>query len=121
MVRPSSRWNATATGWTVMVFRFLQAPLSADLSYATGEKAELIGKPSPDFFQAAIMDIGAEPGNLLMVGDDIRSDIGGAKRIGMRAALVKTGKFRDEQLKDADIMPDYLINSVADIPRLLDL
>jgi ribonucleotide monophosphatase NagD (HAD superfamily) len=56
-----------------------------------------------------------------MVGDDIRSDIGGAKRIGMRTALVKTGKFRNEQLKDADIMPDYLINSVADIPRLLDL
>lgn len=34
-----------------------------------------------------------------MIGDDIRQDVGGAMAIGMRAALVQTGRYRagDEQ------------------------
>jgi ribonucleotide monophosphatase NagD (HAD superfamily) len=54
-----------------------------------------------------------------MVGDDIESDIAGAKRVGMRAVLVRTGKFRPAALDEADPQPDAVIDSVADLPDWL--
>jgi ribonucleotide monophosphatase NagD (HAD superfamily) len=33
--------------------------------------------------------------------------------------LVRTGKFRDEDLRASAIKPDAVIDSFADIPRLL--
>ena len=50
-----------------------------------------------------------------MIGDDIFSDIGGAKSNNIKAIQVKTGKY---QLKDESqeiIQPDYRINSIADL------
>ena len=41
-----------------------------------------------------------------MVGDDIEADIGGAKAAGLRAVLVRTGKFREDSLAAADAKPD---------------
>jgi ribonucleotide monophosphatase NagD (HAD superfamily) len=51
-----------------------------------------------------------------MIGDDIEADIGGAQAAGLKAALVKTGKFRARDL-DRDIRPEILLGSVADLPR----
>jgi hypothetical protein len=56
------------------------------------------------------------PEQLLMIGDDIEADIGGAQAAGLRAALVKTGKFRATDL-DTDVRPEILLNSVGDLPR----
>jgi ribonucleotide monophosphatase NagD (HAD superfamily) len=56
-----------------------------------------------------------------MVGDDIGGDIGGANNVGMQSILVKTGKYREEGLKHSEITPDFIINSVADLPELLQL
>jgi ribonucleotide monophosphatase NagD (HAD superfamily) len=54
-----------------------------------------------------------------MVGDDVEADIGGAKAIGMRGILVRTGKFREETLRDADPQPDAVVDSIADVPAYL--
>jgi inorganic pyrophosphatase len=55
----------------------------------------------------------------MMIGDDILADIAGARSIGMRAALVRTGKFNDESHRSATIKPDCVIGSIADIRDLL--
>ena len=47
-----------------------------------------------------------------MIGDDIESDIGGAQIAGLQTALVKTGKFRAQDL-DTGIQPDIIIDSIA--------
>ncbi len=69
-----------------------------------------------DAFAAALE---AEPGEATMVGDDVDSDVGGAKRVGMRGVLVRTGKFREESLAAADAGPDGVIDSVAELPDFL--
>ena len=56
-----------------------------------------------------------------MVGDDIEGDVGGALNAGMKSILVKTGKFRAETLPSYDIKPSYIINSIADLPGIIDL
>ena len=56
-----------------------------------------------------------------MVGDDIEGDVGGASNAGMKSILVKTGKFRAETLQSSDIKPNYVIDSIADLPGVIDL
>lgn len=65
----------------------------AALEYAAGVEAELFGKPAAGFFHAAVKRLGVEPERVLMVGDDVESDVIGALDAGLQAALVRTGKF----------------------------
>ncbi len=90
------------------------------LEFAAQKEAKILGKPSRDFFRLACESMGVEPKRVLMVGDDIESDILGAQKAGMRACQVKTGKFRPEDLKSG-IEPDCLIDSIADLPKLLSV
>ncbi|XP_073859129.1 phospholysine phosphohistidine inorganic pyrophosphate phosphatase isoform X9 [Macaca fascicularis] len=71
-------------------------PYMKALEYACGIKAEVVGKPSPEFFKSALQAIGVEAHQAVMIGDDIVGDVGGAQRCGMRALQVRTGKFRLE-------------------------
>ncbi|XP_049710758.1 phospholysine phosphohistidine inorganic pyrophosphate phosphatase isoform X1 [Elephas maximus indicus] len=64
------------------------------LEYACGIEAEVVGKPSPEFFKSALQEMGVEAHQAIMIGDDIVGDVGGAQRCGMRALQVRTGKFR---------------------------
>jgi len=51
----------------------------------------------------------------------VEDDIIGANRVGMQSILVKTGKFREESLKCSKIKPDYIISSIAELSKLLQL
>ena len=89
------------------------------LEFATGQRAEILGKPAVSFFHEAAASMGLVPEKVLMVGDDIESDILGAQKAGMKACLVRTGKYRPDDLQKG-IEPEYVIDSVADLPELLD-
>lgn len=91
------------------------APFVAALENATGRKALVLGKPAAEFFQAAADRIGVPNREVLMVGDDIESDIAGAQSAGMQAALVRTGKFRELDLA-GPVKPDTILDSVAELP-----
>lgn len=91
------------------------------LEFATEKEAVVIGKPNPHLFQLAVRPWGLSFQSIYMVGDDIGGDIGGANNVGMQSILVKTGKYREEGLKRSEITPDFIINSVADLPELLQL
>ncbi len=71
------------------------------------------------FFTAALDALGARPEEAVMVGDDVESDIGGAKALGMRGVLVRTGKFEEKTLAAAEPKPDAVIDSIANLPALL--
>ena len=92
-------------------------PFVAALEYATGKKAELMGKPSQQFFQMALDDLGLEPGDVAMVGDDIHSDVLGAQEMGMQGILVKTGKYRADVAKLSGAKPDMVCQSLASLIR----
>ena len=91
------------------------APFVVALEHATGVEPIVMGKPAAPFYQAALASLGVETSKTFMVGDDIRGDIDGAQKIGLRGLLVRTGKFRPSDLEQ-DIAPHAVLNSIADLP-----
>jgi phospholysine phosphohistidine inorganic pyrophosphate phosphatase len=85
------------------------------LEYAAGRDAVVLGKPDPAFYGAALDALGIPGRQVVMVGDDIRSDVGGAQRSGITGVLVRTGKFSPDDL-EGDVTPDAVLDSVADLP-----
>lgn len=94
-------------------------PFVSALEFATGATATVIGKPSPDFFQHAIRELGCRAEEAAMIGDDIETDVQGAQRCGLAGYLVRTGKFREERLASSGIKPDIVLDSVAALSSLL--
>jgi len=94
-------------------------PVVAALEMAAGTTATVVGKPSKEFFSLALADLGLPKEEVVMIGDDIATDIGGAKRAGIRGALVRTGKFRADVLDHSAVKPEWLLASVAEIRTLL--
>jgi HAD superfamily hydrolase (TIGR01458 family) len=92
----------------------------AGIEYATGTEAVVMGKPSPAFFVMALRSLGLGPKEVMMVGDDTRSDIGGAWRAGIAGIQVMTGKYNRESLDESGIQPDLVIPSIAELPGSID-
>ena len=109
-----NRWWQTADGPLLDAGAFV-----AGLEYAAGVEAEVVGKPTAAYFEAALAELGARAQEAVMVGDDVEADVGAAKRLGMRGVLVRTGKFRRDMLAAADPAPDAVIDSIADLPSYL--
>src|SRR6266511_3660431 len=92
----------------------------AGLEYTAQVEAEIVGKQTAAYFEAALAELDSKPGEAVMVGDDVEADIGGAKQIGMRGVLVRTGKFRPAALEEADPQPDAVIGSIAELPAWIE-
>jgi HAD superfamily hydrolase (TIGR01458 family) len=95
-------------------------PFVAALEYATRRDAFVVGKPSKDFFATILAGIPLDPEHAAMVGDDVETDVGGALDAGLAGILVRTGKYRDDALRDSGIAPTAVVDSIADVPALLD-
>jgi HAD superfamily hydrolase (TIGR01458 family) len=92
----------------------------AGLEYAADTEATVLGKPSAAYFGAAVEALDAEPAITWMVGDDLEGDIGGAQRHGMRTILVRTGKFRPDDVERSSVQPDGIVSSIAQLPDWLE-
>jgi HAD superfamily hydrolase (TIGR01458 family) len=109
-----NRWWQTSRGPLLDSGAFV-----AGLEYAAQTEATLLGKPSPAYFEAALEALDADPELTWMVGDDLEADIGGARRMGMKTVLVRTGKFRKQELVDSTVKPDGVVESIAALPAWL--
>jgi HAD superfamily hydrolase (TIGR01458 family) len=92
----------------------------AGIEYASGVQAVMMGKPSSSFFIMALHSLGTRPEETLMIGDDISSDIGGARSSGIAGVLVMTGKYSREIHEGSAITPEWTIPSIASLPDLVD-
>lgn len=92
------------------------APFIKALEFASNRQAIVMGKPSKDFFLSALEKLRLPADEVLMVGDDIHGDIEGAQQAGLKAWLVKTGKYRDNDL-ESGISPDRIIDSIVDLKK----
>lgn len=108
------RWFVSPSGPLLDTGAFVTA-----LEYATGGQAHVVGKPSTELMRMALEDVGGDPFSVVMVGDDMRSDIPGAHAVGARSVLVRTGKFSLSELERSEIKPDLLLDSIADLPVAL--
>ncbi len=116
----STSWN-TADGLRIDTGMYL-----IGMEEASGRKAVAVGKPAPAGFEAAAARLGVDPDDMVMVGDDLHNDVLAAQVVGMTGVLVRTGKFRQDTLDrwaaDEFVMqPNHVVDSVADLPGLLDL
>jgi HAD superfamily hydrolase (TIGR01458 family) len=91
------------------------APFVVALQHASGIAPTVLGKPAKGFFEAALRLLGCAAPGSVMVGDDIRSDIGGAQEAGIRTILVRTGKFQPTDL-ELGIHPTAVLSSIAELP-----
>ena len=92
------------------------APFIVALEHASARKPLVFGKPSAAFFRAAADRLRMSPGQILMIGDDIETDVAGAQAAGLGSALVRTGKYRATDLNHA-IRPEVVFDSVSELPR----
>jgi HAD superfamily hydrolase (TIGR01458 family) len=94
-------------------------PFVAAVEYAADREAVVVGKPSEAFFELALSDLGVKPTAAAMVGDDVEADVGGALEAGIAGVLVRTGKYREEDVRASGIEPTATVDSIADLPGLL--
>jgi HAD superfamily hydrolase (TIGR01458 family) len=80
-------------------------PFVAAIEFAAGRDAYVVGKPAKGFFEQVLATVGVDASAAAMVGDDIESDIGGALRAGLAAILVRTGKYREDRVRESGIQP----------------
>lgn len=89
-------------------------PFVAALEYAARVEAEVVGKPSPAYFHLAADSMGVDHAAVTVIGDDLLADVGGAQAAGMRGVLVRTGKFREEELATSPVRPDAVATTLAE-------
>ena len=110
-----NKWWQTSRGPMLDGSAFVAA-----LEFATGVEATVLGKPSGAYFNAALEALDAEPELAWLVTDDLENDVGGARLFGMRTVLVRTGKFRPEDLERSELVPDMVASSIAQFPDWLE-
>jgi HAD superfamily hydrolase (TIGR01458 family) len=91
----------------------------AGLEEATGRRATVCGKPAEAYFTSALEKIDVTPARAAMVGDDVVNDVLAAQALGLTGVLVRTGKFREEDLERSGAAPDVVLGSIADLPELI--
>ncbi|HHW15094.1 MAG TPA: HAD-IIA family hydrolase [Firmicutes bacterium] len=98
------------------------AGMIAAVEATTGRKVELVaGKPSPLVVEAALAHLGVQPEEALMVGDRLETDMAMGRSAGIRTALVLSGVTSLRDLQRSAERPDYVWESVADLPAALGL
>ncbi len=93
-------------------------PFVQALEYAADVGAIVVGKPSSAYFNLVLHDMELPSHRVAVVGDDIEADVRGAQRLGAKGWLVKTGKFRREDL-GRGIWPDQIFESFAELVERL--
>lgn len=87
---------------------------------ACEKEAILLGKPSSEFYNLALNQLGSIPSKTLVIGDDITVDVAGAKAINAASVLVKTGHYNEELVSKFKLKPDYIIDNITKLPKLLE-
>ncbi len=109
-----NRFWQTEHGLQMDIGGFIEA-----LEYASQTQAIIMGKPSTDFFNAALMDMQLSAEHVAIIGDDIDSDIGGGQQAGLFGIQVKTGKYREQYAKKSAIKPNMTIDSIAELKEFI--
>jgi HAD superfamily hydrolase (TIGR01450 family) len=84
----------------------------AAIEVASGRTADqIVGKPEPAMYQAALDRLGE--GRVLAVGDRLDVDVAGARRAGLDSALVLTGATTQAQANAAQPKPTFVADSLG--------
>lgn len=92
----------------------------AALETTTGKKVRFVaGKPSPLIIQTAVERMNVCVDECLVIGDRLETDIAMGCAAGAQTALVLTGVTRRKDLTNTAVKPDYVLENVGELIRLL--
>ncbi len=74
-------------------------------------------KPHPAMFERALALAGARPGEAFMVGDNLEADVGGAKRLGLRAIWRRTAAAAEQA---PEPQPDATVVDLTELPAIVE-
>jgi 4-nitrophenyl phosphatase len=96
------------------------AVINAVAGVAEREPDAVLGKPSETAREMALERLGVPAESVVVVGDRLDTDIALGDRAGMTTVLVRTGVTDEDRLARASVTPDYVLDSLGDIERVLD-
>lgn len=91
--------------------------LAAMLSYASGATPIYCGKPEKLFFHELCHRLAVDPTRCVLIGDNLESDIAGAKSVGMKTILTLSGiGTREEAARlSPELQPDWIIEDLGEL------
>lgn len=90
--------------------------LVAPIELATGKQAYFVGKPNPLMMRTGLRLLGVHSEESVMIGDRMDTDIVAGMESGLATVLVLSGVTNHEEIKKFAYRPQYILNSVGDIP-----
>lgn len=91
----------------------------AALQAASDQTPEVIGKPQPAMFQAALHLLEVRADQTLMIGDRLDTDMAGAQGVGIATAFVGSGVHSIAEAAAWPTPPDVILPDLAAVLRLL--
>jgi 4-nitrophenyl phosphatase len=90
----------------------------AQIEASSGQKALVMGKPERRIFEVAAQRLGLLPAELMMIGDNIETDIQGARNAGIMGVVVLTGITTKEKAAVAEVKPDVVADDLVHLISL---
>jgi len=96
---------------------FGSGALCALLGYAANSTPTFCGKPNAIFFEKLCDRLAVDPAACVLVGDNLESDVHGAKRVRMKTILTLTGVTRRRDLLHvpAELQPDWVVEDLTEL------
>ncbi len=102
-----------------------EAPLITDMKrngivvdgHFTSESLQVY-KPRREFFTQVIEALGLTASEMVYVGDSLRDDVYGAGQLGIKTVWINR---KNRPLSEDDVIPDYQIRDLRELPPLLDI
>lgn len=120
-IRNGARFIATNSDPNLATEKGLEpgtGTLVAMVANETNIEPIVIGKPAPWLFEAAIKRLQKPPSKIVMIGDNLETDIQGAQAIGMKTVLVLTGITTQANLVESSVAPDIVVNALTELVAL---
>lgn len=83
----------------------------AAIQAASGVSPQIMGKPARPMFEIALQRLGTPADQTLMIGDRLETDIAGAKKVGIKTALMLSGVSNQQDLRE--MQPDAIYDNLA--------
>ena len=94
------------------------------LKFAVNKEYKVVGKPSFNYYNQARASLNLSFEEILIISDDMMGDLVGAKTLGMKTALVLSGKVKNANevlptLKEHE-KPDFICQDMSEALQLLN-